>query len=75
MYPKTAYTLVKQAIDEVGTTETREVFQQLDKILRKRYVTPQFSAPLWKRVLGIVYTSDLEKIIREVADGGAVEAD
>jgi len=67
MYLKVAFELVKQAVVKAGTTETWPVFQQLDKLMKKRYSMTHFSAPLWRRVLGIVYISDLEKMIQEVA--------
>jgi len=71
-YPRKAYEYVRQAVEEAGTTETWAVFQKLDLILRKRYVMSNFSAPLWERVLGICFVSDLEKLIREVAVDGAL---
>lgn len=73
MYPAISYELVRQAVDSAGTTETWPVFQRLDEIMQKRYEMKHLSASLWKRVLGITHTSDLERIIQEVmAD---VEAD
>lgn len=74
-YPRKAYEYVRQAVEEAGTTETWAVFQKLDLILRKRYAMSNFSAPLWERVLGICFVSDLEKLIREVTVDGAVAAD
>lgn len=73
-YPRKAYEYVRQAVEEAGTTETWAVFQKLDLIMRRRYVRSSFSAPLWERVLGICFISDLEKLIREVARDGAVAA-
>ena len=74
-YPRKAYEYVKQAVEEAGTTETWAVFQKLDSIMRRRYAMSNFSAPLWERVLGIYFVSDLEKLIREVTVDGAVAAD
>ena len=74
-YPIKAYEYVRQAVEEAGTTETWAVFQKLDSIMRRRYAMSNFSAPLWERVLGICFVSDLEKLIREVAVDGAVAAD
>ena len=73
-YPRKAYEYVKQAVEEAGTTETWAVFQKLESIMRRRYVRSSFSAPLWERVLGIRFVSDLERLIREVTMDGAVAA-
>ena len=69
MYPAISYELVKQAIDSAGTVKLWPVFQELDKIMQKRYDMKRHSYQLWKRVLGITHTSDLEKIIQEVVAG------
>lgn len=69
-YPPRAYSLVREAIQEAGTTKTWDVFQALCKVTRRKYGKNFPNADL-EDGLKIYYVSDLENIIKAVGKEGA----
>jgi len=72
MYPPRAYSLVREAIKEAGSTETWEVLKALCSVTKRKYGKKFPSADL-EDCLKIHYVSDLEDIINFIKNEDNLE--
>ena len=69
-YPPRAYKLVREAIQEAGTTKTWEVFQALYRVIGRNHGERVPVVTIAKNA-GLEYISDLENVIKVIKEEGS----